>query len=82
MRIIFLVQLLVTGIKRKFHRLSKMIIWQEKSEIFETAQRLVKKYKQSQQFRYVLVKRPQIRERTRKLQVDLSSEKFEIRGFT
>lgn len=31
-------------------------------EIFETAQRLVKKYKQSQQFRYVLVKRPQIRE--------------------
>ena len=41
-------------------------------EIFETAQRLVKKYKQSQQFRYVLVKRPQIRETDRrKLQVDL-----------
>lgn len=41
-------------------------------EIFETAQRLVKKYKQSQKFRYVLVKRPQIRETDRrKLQVDL-----------
>ena len=51
-------------------------------EIFETAQRLVKKYKQSQQFRYVLVKRPQIRETDRrKLQVDLLVRKnSEIRG--
>lgn len=41
------------------------------AEILETAQRLVKKYKQSQQFRYVLVKRPWLRGTDRrKLQVD------------
>lgn len=42
------------------------------TEILGTAQRLVKKYTQSQKFRYILVKRPWLRRADRrKLQVDL-----------
>ena len=62
----------MTGIKKKIPQAVKDDYMAGEVEIFETAQRLVKKYKQSQQFRYVLVKRPQIRETDRrKLQVDL-----------
>ena len=58
--------------KKKIPQAVKEDYMAGKAEIFETAQRLVKKYKQSQQFRYVLVKRPWIRETDRrKLQVDL-----------
>lgn len=58
--------------KKKIPQAVKEDYMAGEAEIFETAQRLVKKYKQSQQFRYVLVKRPWIRETDRrKLQVDL-----------
>ena len=62
MRIIFSGTTACDRYKKKIPQAVKDDYMAGEVEIFETAQRLVKKYKQSQQFRYVLVKRPQIRE--------------------
>lgn len=58
--------------KKKIPQVVKEDYMAGEAEILETARRLVKKYMQSLQFQYVLVKRPQIREMDRKkFQVDL-----------
>jgi len=60
------------GYKKKIPHTVKEDYMAGETEILGTAQRLVKKYTQSQKFRYILVKRPWLRRADRrKLQVDL-----------